>query len=140
MSMSSLGMHFQQEMSNESRGLRHNQIHTLVPASPAHLSGKLETGDEIVAVDGVRADAANLTKLLRGKDIIGSKCRVTAKRPGNDAPFDIELARTSEFAVSNTAIFVNLVGALERQMKQRVSHETMMPSVQVRQHGVRCVR
>jgi hypothetical protein len=129
-SMSSLGMHFQQEMLNDSRDLRPNRILELVPASPAHLSGKLEIGDEIVAVDGVLADAANICKLLRGTDIIGSKCRVTAKRPGNDVTFDVELIRTSEFAVSNTATFVNLIDALDRQIKQRVSHETMMPSVQ----------
>jgi hypothetical protein len=128
-SVCSLGMYFQQEMSNERNGLGPNKIQVLVPASPAHSSGKLQKGDEIVAVDGVPAHAENLTKLLRGSDVIGSKCRVTAKRPGK-ATFDVELARTSAFAVRNTDYFVNLVDSLEHQMLQRESHETMMPSLQ----------
>jgi len=49
--MCSMGMHFAQDMSNETkdRHLRANQIQVLVPASPAHMSGKLRKGDEIVA-------------------------------------------------------------------------------------------
>jgi len=35
-----------------------------------------------IPVDGVPTDAATLTKLLRGTDVIGSKCKVTAKRGG----------------------------------------------------------
>ena len=49
--MCSLGMHFAQDMSSDSkdRNLRPNQIQILVPASPAHMSGKLKKGDEIIA-------------------------------------------------------------------------------------------
>ena len=49
--MCSMGMHFSQDMSNETkdRHLRANQIQVLVPASPAHMSGKLRKGDEVVA-------------------------------------------------------------------------------------------
>ena len=53
-------------------------------------------------MDGVAASGADLLKLLRGTDIIGSKCRVTAKRSGGT--FDVELARTSAFAVRNMVL------------------------------------
>jgi hypothetical protein len=141
-SVCSLGMYFQQEMSNERNGfVGPNKIQVLVPASPAHSSGKLKKGDEIVAVDGVPAHAENLTKLLRGSDVIGSKCRVTAKRPGKAATFDVELARTSAFAIRNTDYFVNLVDSLAHQMMQRESHETMMQSLQaVKAHFVETER
>ena len=127
--MCSLGMHFAQDMSSDSRdrNLRPNQIQILVPGGPAHISGKLKRGDEIVAVDGVAVDVSNLIKLLRGTDIIGSKCRITAKRSGST--FDIELSRTSAFSVRSMDHFVNLVDILERQLKQRASHDSMLPSV-----------
>ena len=61
--------------------------------------------------------------------VIGSKCKVTAKR--NGATFDVELARTSAFSIRNTDHFMNLVDILERQIKQKSSHDSMLPSLQV---------
>ena len=128
--MCSLGMHFAQDMSPESRDrrLRPNEIQILVPGCPAEISGLLKKGDEVVAVDGIPTTAHNLTKLLRGTDVIGSKCAVTAKR--GSRVFDVELARTSAFSVRNSDYFMNLAEILERQIKQRASHDSMMPSLQ----------
>ena len=129
-SMCSLGMHFAQDMSADSkdRSLKPNQIQILVPASPAHMSGQLKTGDEIVAVDGIPTTAHNLAKLLRGTDVIGSKCAVTAKRGSH--VFDVELARTAASFLRNTDHFMNLAEILEQQIKQRASHDAMKPSLQ----------
>ena len=45
--------------------------------------------------------------------------------------FDVELSRTSAFAIRNMDHFVNLVDILERLIKQRATPEAMMPSLQV---------
>jgi hypothetical protein len=132
-SMSSVGILFAQDMlSNEceAQSMRPNYIHMLVPGSPAHSCGMLQEGDEIIAVDDVppSAEAGKITKLLRGSDAIGSRCKVTVKR--GTRSFDVELTRTSAFSVRNMVCFKDLCGILERQIKQRADFETMMPSLQ----------
>ncbi|KAJ1494424.1 hypothetical protein T484DRAFT_1765454 [Baffinella frigidus] len=52
-------------------------IAAITPGSPAAISGELQVDDEVVAVDGMQAFEINLTKLVGGSDVVGSKCTLT---------------------------------------------------------------
>lgn len=43
-------------------------------------SEEVQVGDEVVAVDGVRASADNVLALLEGSNAVASKCRLTLNR------------------------------------------------------------
>ena len=92
------------------------QIRNLTPGGPAYLSGRIEVGDEIIAVDGVACnDAHTVTALVRGSDDIGTKCSLTLSRHGQH--FEVELIRGSSTRVRTVEKLFQLAQSAEIHAK-----------------------
>jgi hypothetical protein len=80
---------------------RHTHTHTRthpfactqVPGGPAHLSNRLDKGDEVVEVDGQPVDASNVVGLLVGSDLAGSKVQIRVRKHDSGKLRDVELIR-----------------------------------------------
>jgi hypothetical protein len=96
---------------------RPGQIRDLTPGGPAYLSGQIQIGDEIVAVDGVAChDPNSVTALVRGSDDIGTKCMLTIARHGKHS--DVELIRGSSTRVRTVEKLFKLVQSAESNARQ----------------------
>lgn len=93
------------------------EIRDLTPGGPAYLSGQIEVGDEIIAVDGVPCrDSNTVTALVRGSDDIGTKCVLNILRHGQH--FDVELIRGSSTRVRTVEKLFKLVQSAESHARQ----------------------
>jgi hypothetical protein len=97
-------------------GVGPGQIRALTLGGPAFLSGQVQLGDEILAVDGTPvADADSVSALVRGSDDIGTTCTVTLLRNGET--FDVVLIRGSSTRVRAIQKLFQLIETSEAHIK-----------------------
>ena len=112
---STLGIHLSLP-SQVPPGVRPGQIRDLALGGPAYLSGQVELGDEIVAVDGVPvSDADSVSALVRGSDEIGTTCVVTLLR--DTETFDAVLIRGSSTRVRAIQKIFQLIDITDAHIK-----------------------
>ena len=112
---STLGIHLSLP-SQVPPGVRPGQIRDLALGGPAYLSGQVELGDEIVAVDGVPvSDADSVSALVRGSDEIGTTCVVTLRR--DTETFDAVLIRGSSTRVRAIQKIFQLIDITDAHIK-----------------------
>ena len=98
-------------------GVGPGQIRALTLGGPAFLSGQVQLGDEILAVDGNPvADADSVSALVRGSDDIGTTCTVTLLRNGET--FDVLLIRGSSTRVRAIQKLFQLIETSEDHIKK----------------------
>mmetsp|Transcript_11460 Transcript_11460/g.28106 ORF Transcript_11460/g.28106 Transcript_11460/m.28106 type:complete len:427 (+) Transcript_11460:223-1503(+) len=98
--------------------LRPLQIQIIIPGSSAHICGRLNRGDEIVAVDGVPVTEDNIVQSVRGPDQVGSRVRLGIKKGGKGPNFEVELVRGAWGAVERKErlfiLFEEVVKCIDR--------------------------
>ena len=99
------------------QGVGPGQIRALTLGGPAFLSGQVQVGDEILAVDGTPVtDADSVSALVRGSDDIGTTCTVTLLRNGET--FDVLLIRGSSTRVRAIQKLFQLIETSEDHIKK----------------------
>eukprot|EP00961_Rhodomonas_salina_P169230 2280375-Rhodomonas_salina.2 len=121
-----LGLVLAAEMNDT--GMEPQQIYAIIPGSPAWMSGNLQSGDYVEAVDGVKADANNIMKLVEGSDIIGSTCSLTLSR--DQKTFHVELYRSLVSTVENVETVFNLLEQIDRQIEEEEPHHALLQTSQ----------
>ena len=113
---STLGIHLSLP-THVPHGVGPGQIRALTLGGPAFLSGQVQLGDEILAVDGNPvADADSVSALVRGSDDIGTTCTVTLLRNGET--FDVVLIRGSSTRVRAIQKLFQLIETSEDHIKK----------------------
>jgi C-terminal processing protease CtpA/Prc len=56
-------------------------VQFLLPGGPAHASGKIVNGDQIIKVDGIQVDGNGLLQAITGSDMPGSSVTFTIQKP-----------------------------------------------------------
>jgi S1-C subfamily serine protease len=77
------------------------QIDYVVPGGPAHLSQKLEKGDEILSVDSVNVDFGNVVQCLQGNDTIGSRVKLRVRKSATGQEVQVDLVRVDKGSMEN---------------------------------------
>jgi hypothetical protein len=70
-------------MSTLGLSIEDDTVTYITPASPAHLSGSVQLGDRVVAVDKEAVSADTILKCLSKNDRIGNLCTLTLERRDN---------------------------------------------------------
>jgi ubiquinone biosynthesis protein Coq4 len=94
-------------------------IDRLVLGGPAWKSKLLKIGDEIVKVNGIRADRANIHELLIGDDVPGSSVSITLKTDGwHGLGKTVELKRMSAIAIADRVRMFELFSSMKARAKE----------------------
>jgi hypothetical protein len=94
-------------------------IDRLVLGGPAWKSKLLKIGDEIVKVNGIRADRANIHELLIGDDVPGSSVSITLKSDGwHGLGKTVELKRMSANAIADRVRMFELFSSMKARAKE----------------------
>jgi hypothetical protein len=110
-------------------------IQGITKGGPAHISGAMRIGDEVIAVDGRFVDDTDVVEALRGEDAIGSTVSLTIRR--GDDTFDVELVRASAAAVRFCEQLFAFIEALDMQIRSGAPQQTLLSCVQVlAEHGI----
>ena len=105
-----------------------NVISECIQGGPAHISGQVEPGDLIIAVDGIPLDYGNASVLLGSSNRLGAPCTLTLQRNGET--HEVQLAWTSAVFAHDMNVLFQLFESLESEIRKASSASTPVACLQ----------
>eukprot|EP00960_Hanusia_phi_P027686 746962-Hanusia_phi.AAC.2 len=103
------------------------QVASIIAGGPAFLSGRIQVGDELIAIDGNYFDGLNSDKLSLSQPI-GAQCSFKFKR-GN-VTYDVALNRASASAVRAVERLFQVIETLEVQIRKGSPVQALISTLQ----------
>jgi len=103
------------------------EVASITAGGPAFLSGRIQVGDELIAIDGNHFDGLNSDKLSLSQPI-GAPCNFTFKR--GTMNYEVALNRASSSAVKAVERLFQVIETLEVQIRKGSPVQALISSLQ----------